>query len=78
METRELEKMLLFEKRKFLKEYTHISYGKAGSKANQQALCKALYESLFDFILCGVQVGLRPQGLVFQGQEIAILDIFGF
>ena len=70
--------MLLFEKRKFLKEYTFIPYGKASCKANLEALCKGLYSSLFETILKGVQANLRPEQPTTEGMEISILDIFGF
>ena len=37
-----------------------MAYGKASCKANLEALCKGLYNSLFEFILKGVQANLKP------------------
>jgi hypothetical protein len=39
--------MLLYEKKKFLKEYTLSAYNKEGCQANRNTLCKALYNSVF-------------------------------
>jgi myosin heavy subunit len=35
-----------------------MAFGKASCKANLEALCKILYESLFEFILSKIQAGL--------------------
>jgi myosin heavy subunit len=43
----ELEKILLFEKKKFLKDITYSAYNKNKSIANVNTLSKAIYNAIF-------------------------------
>jgi myosin heavy subunit len=51
VDTAHLEKILLFERKKFLKEYTNSPYNRQNCKANLHTFCKAIYNAIFDFIL---------------------------
>lgn len=51
VEHKALEKMLLFEKKKFLKEYTHSPFKKQECRSNRNTICRAIYNSIFEFIL---------------------------
>ena len=71
------EKMLLFEKKHFLKEFTYSPYNKDKCYGNINTLSKAIYNSIFEFILHKIQISLQPKTLK-NTSSINILDIFGF
>ena len=71
------EKILLFEKKKFLKEYTSSAYSKNSCIANRNTLAKAIYNSIFEFILHKVALSIKPLKNK-NYRSISILDIFGF
>lgn len=73
----DLEKILLFEKKKFMKEFTFSAYNKNKSYANTNTLAKAIYNAIFEFILYKIQISLKPTTNQ-NFNSINILDIFGF
>ncbi len=77
IEEPELQKILLFEKKKFLKEYTFTAYNKNKCIANINTLSKAIYNAIFEFILFKIQKSLEPAKAK-NYLSINILDIFGF
>lgn len=56
-----LEKILLYEKRKFLKEITYSAYNKSLCIANINTLSKAIYNAIFEFILFQINNSLNPK-----------------
>jgi myosin-1 len=76
----DLEKILLFEKKQFLKEFTFSPYSKSKCISNSNTLSKAIYNSIFEFIIYKIQKSLKPEGTknVQEYLSINILDIFGF
>jgi len=69
---------LLFEKKRFLKEYTLSPYTKNKCYANINTLAKAIYNEIFEFILMKIQRSLVPVKDLGCYTSINILDIFGF
>ncbi len=77
MKEESLEKILVFEKRVMMGEVMYKAYTKEGCEGHRNTFCKAIYNSIFEFILEKIQVKLRPSNI--SGlRSINILDIFGF
>lgn len=56
-----LKKLILFEKKVFKgEEAVFKAYSKNGCEANRNTLAKALYNSVFEFIIYKVQIALNP------------------
>jgi len=53
------------------------AYTKEGCEGHRNTLCKAIYNSVFEFILEKIQLKLRPKSTK-NLKSINILDIFGF
>ena len=70
-------KILLFEKKNYLGEIMYKPYKKNDCIGNRNTLCKAIYNSIFEFILYKVQLSLNPKESI-NLKTISILDIFGF
>lgn len=78
VEEAELKRLLLFEKKVFKgEEAVFKAYSRSGCLANRNTLAKALYNSVFEFIIYKVQIALNPSSTE-SLSSINLLDIFGF